>query len=424
MNIDYKKAWTQIELTDFCNLSCIMCEQGGEVSWNTRAARVHGRKKGFIDHGLFKKILQDFKHLGRFYEISPFWLGEATVHPQFAELMEELCRTGSEAFEVFQLHSNLNVLDEDSLMAIKKLFASFNRSKFVISIDAATPETYDRIRRGGNLQAVVSNARKIIELKKTLDREIKITVQFIVMEQNCREVRLFHDLWSSVFRSSGLEFNVVSSFDSFQLHDFSNPVSNYIYYEVLNTHSSEKQKNFDLYLKHVRDVIPGLGQEMPEQTEKPDSEQGKSTPEVQTVMLTDRELKKLSALVLSMIEDPSEGTVKELVPYLKKAFDSGNFVCPCASIFYSPYISSNGDLTICCLDNRLDLCYGNLRQSSLSELWEGSAINRVRLMHIAQEFKHVPRCQICVSRGQRSQNRKDFTISFHETVAYLNGLCT
>jgi MoaA/NifB/PqqE/SkfB family radical SAM enzyme len=108
MEIDYSKGWTQIELTDFCNLSCIMCEQGGKVSWNKNSAFVHQRRKNFLDFNLWKKIITDFKELGKFWEISPFWLGEPTLHPQFDSFINFLSENGN--FHSFQIHTNLNIL--------------------------------------------------------------------------------------------------------------------------------------------------------------------------------------------------------------------------------------------------------------------------------------------------------------------------
>ena len=417
MNINYGKAWTQIELTDFCNLSCIMCEQGGKVSWNKKSARVHERKKGFIDRPLFQKILGDFKQLGKFYEISPFWLGEATIHPEFSDLMDDLCSIGHDVFEVVQLHTNLNLLDDKAFESFKNLFGSFNRAKLVISIDAASSETYEKIRLGGDFRKVSVNAKKLIALKKSLNSNVKIVLQFIVMEQNKHEVQDFFNNWGLVFQDMDMTYKPLSTFESHEIHDFSLPIDNYIYYEVLNTHSHEKEKNFNLYTTHVKEVIPELC------CSEIDEDKIPIQTDIKIVSLTDEELREIEDLSLIMIKNPDRKIVDKLKLCLEKAYKAENYIKPCASIFYSPYISSNGDLTICCLDSKMDLCHGSLREHSLKELWEGESLNIIRLNHIAQNFESIPRCQICVIRGQRSQNRQDFIYCFEDTVAYLYGLC-
>ena len=56
----------------------------------------------------------------------------------------------------------------------------------------------------------------------------------------------------------------------------------------------------------------------------------------------------------------------------------------------------NGDVTTCCLDEHLENRLGNLRESTLSELWNGDTLNAWRLAHIEGRFSESgPLCPRC-----------------------------
>jgi len=56
----------------------------------------------------------------------------------------------------------------------------------------------------------------------------------------------------------------------------------------------------------------------------------------------------------------------------------------------------DGRLTTCCLDEHLENCLGNIRQSSLAELWNGETIEAWRLAHVEGRFEDSgPLCTRC-----------------------------
>ena len=56
----------------------------------------------------------------------------------------------------------------------------------------------------------------------------------------------------------------------------------------------------------------------------------------------------------------------------------------------------NGDVTTCCLDERLENRLGNLREQPLSAIWDGETINRWRLAHVEGRFADSgPLCPRC-----------------------------
>ena len=67
----------------------------------------------------------------------------------------------------------------------------------VISMDGASPDTYDRIRVGGDFATTIKNVRAFFDLKKQLPNHLTVVVQMIVTAANHHEVKQFADLWKA-----------------------------------------------------------------------------------------------------------------------------------------------------------------------------------------------------------------------------------
>ena len=65
-----------------------------------------------------------------------------------------------------------------------------------ISIDAATKETYEKIRRGGKWEVLQNNLQFI----STLGLE-DITVSFVVQTDNYQEIELFYEMCNQIFNN-------------------------------------------------------------------------------------------------------------------------------------------------------------------------------------------------------------------------------
>lgn len=90
------------------------------------------------------------------------------------------------------LNSNANLLDHG---AAKGLIQS-GLDAIYIGIDAFKPETYAKIRVGGNYEKAVQNTIHLIELKKMTNSEKpEVFVQFVEMDDNSKEKEGFIDFW-------------------------------------------------------------------------------------------------------------------------------------------------------------------------------------------------------------------------------------
>lgn len=68
----------------------------------------------------------------------------------------------------------------------------------------------------------------------------------------------------------------------------------------------------------------------------------------------------------------------------------------CAGLWNTPMVHVDGSLTTCCLDEGMKNCLGNLKENSLSELWNGKTINEWRLAHVEGRFSDSgPLCSSC-----------------------------
>ncbi len=68
---------------------------------------------------------------------------------------------------------------------------------------------------------------------------------------------------------------------------------------------------------------------------------------------------------------------------------------PCSELFWRLIIFWNGDTTVCCEDINGALVIGNVRQTSIKELWNSHEINRIRRLHLEKHFAALPVCEAC-----------------------------
>lgn len=132
-----------LELTNACNLKCIMC----------------GR-----DEANFSLTTFDFENLKslesllyKVEEVTLFGWGEPTLHPQFVEILEYLNKFPVRKYFV----TNGMRLDK-----IKSALFENKVDIMAISLDGATKETNNRIRVNSDLDSIVEQLKEIVKIKK------------------------------------------------------------------------------------------------------------------------------------------------------------------------------------------------------------------------------------------------------------------
>lgn len=69
---------------------------------------------------------------------------------------------------------------------------------------------------------------------------------------------------------------------------------------------------------------------------------------------------------------------------------------PCARLWNSLNIHSNGNVVPCCIDYDEEMVMGNVNDTPLIEIWNSDKFNELREMHIQKRFSEIPLCKDCV----------------------------
>lgn len=154
------------ELTNACNLNCVMC----------------GRNAADFKPTVFDmEVFRSFEPLmDSVEEVTLMGWGEPTIHPHFNEMLE-----------IINKHSARKYFCTNgmNLKKIKDAIFDFNVDVFAVSLDGATDETNGRIRRGSKIEVIKEDLKDIVRIKK--ERGLKypwINFVFCAMQSNIREL--------------------------------------------------------------------------------------------------------------------------------------------------------------------------------------------------------------------------------------------
>jgi len=166
-----------IELTNACNLNCVMCPRHfmmgaiGRMSWE-----------------LYRKIIDEIANYPGVAMI-PFFRGESMLHPEFVRMLVYARKRG---VSPIQLATNATRMTAEIARAIVDLeieFVSF-------SVDAIDQETYATIRRGGDLKQVLENIEYFCDYKRGKGQDKpEVQISLVRTEHNASEISRFVDHW-------------------------------------------------------------------------------------------------------------------------------------------------------------------------------------------------------------------------------------
>ncbi len=316
-----------IEPTNLCNLKCSMCPQsivglelspplmGGDKGEGEMKEDYHphpdplpsrergnGKRiktepipkveRGFMDFDLYKSIIDESLRFGKRMTIFFHKDGEPLLHPKLPEMIEYAVSRKA----AYQTHLSTN-----AMLLNQKIMDSLLKSgidSIIINIDAATEETYKKIKRVSGLDKVEENVKNFLETKKKLGL-IKplIRVKLISVEENLGEIEAFKKKWDK------LADEVVIS------REFSWPG-----------------------FMGKKDSAPGYE-------------------------------------------------------------NNGRY--PCISLWLALAINWDGTVSVCCIDFYHRGILGNLRESTINEIWKGEKLKTIRVAHLDGKFNSVSVCSDC-----------------------------
>lgn len=329
-----------VDLAPYCDLACVMCPQG-------RGERVD---RAVMPEAVIGRVIDGLAaHAPGAHVILPFWNGEPLIAGNFEAFVDRLAAARGRGlkFDSVSIHTNATRLTPELSARIVRsgLF-----SPLTFSLDAARPETYARIRRGGDFAAVRGNLLAFLDARAAAGTGPFGVFQLIVMEENRSEIGEFVDFWKTALAERGFASGVI--FD-------------------------DTGVNFDRDLIFIRKLIPE--RETPEELAR-----------VETLHQDAKYMVEGAALQTTRqrVADPleSHASFETWIPKARR---------PCPGIFSHLGVRHDGTVSPCCRDFDCEIRLGNVLDTPLAALWTGARLRDHRLAHVEGRFADVPRCGDC-----------------------------
>ncbi|MBU0573266.1 MAG: radical SAM protein [Candidatus Margulisbacteria bacterium] len=182
----------QIEITNACNLNCIMC--------NTKQSK---RPVGQMSPETFTRILEELSVMG-IKTISLHTVGETFMYRDLDTLLEISRKLG---FEVW-ISSNGQFPEH-----IKKTYYRFPDliKTFRFSIDSPRKETYEHIRRGASFDRLIESLETVHKINKgKRDYHITVTIDSILSMINIFELADFFRVYTKYCWPHNINFHLIN----------------------------------------------------------------------------------------------------------------------------------------------------------------------------------------------------------------------
>jgi radical SAM protein with 4Fe4S-binding SPASM domain len=182
----------QVEPANFCNLSCPLCLTTSETG---------ARPAGRLSLEKFQQFVDD---LGDYLLLLVLWnWGEPFLNPDLPKMISYA------KSKKIVVHSSTNGQVKFDGAGAGDLVES-GLDSLVFGTDGATPETYTKYRKGGNLERVLENIRILVrEKERRGSLNPRLTLRFVAMRQNEEELPLAYRLAQEL----GVDYFAVKSVD-------------------------------------------------------------------------------------------------------------------------------------------------------------------------------------------------------------------
>jgi radical SAM protein with 4Fe4S-binding SPASM domain len=159
-----------VEPTTRCTLRCPECPVGaGSLK----------RAQGSIDPGFFRSLVNEVS--GTVFWMNLYFQGEPLLHSQLSEMIAY-----AEKMHIYTVLST-NGQQLSSILAEELVNAGLSR--IIISLDGASPQTYEQYRRGGRFELVLEGIRHLAAARKRMRKRVPfIQVQCLMFSHNEEEV--------------------------------------------------------------------------------------------------------------------------------------------------------------------------------------------------------------------------------------------
>jgi len=187
-----------VEPTSACNLNCRTCVRH---SWD--------EPTGFMDMRDFRRMIGDLRAVSSL-ETMAFWgIGEPLLHPDIVEMVSLAKALGVKT----ELVTNALLLDG----RIAEGLTAAGLDRIVVSVDGVSSKSYECIRTGGNLGAVMENVGYLNRLRSRNGRNRpEIGIEFVATQGNLSEMPNLRDLAYAMEASFIIVTNVLPYTEAFK----------------------------------------------------------------------------------------------------------------------------------------------------------------------------------------------------------------
>lgn len=178
-----------IDVSDACNIACAVCSR--EIDWDRR-------KTTFLKFEDFMRIYDPIRPV--YLSLSGY--GETLMNKQLTQMVAHATKAGSRV----NLITNGTLLDAARTEAL----LDAGLAKLKVSIDAAEPEVYARVRAGAVLDDVLANIGGVLARRNARGRGPIVEVQFVLFRENVDQLARMIELCHT--RLPGVELNILVMF--------------------------------------------------------------------------------------------------------------------------------------------------------------------------------------------------------------------
>lgn len=234
-----------IELSTVCNLRCPLCLTGnGSLQ----------RRALFLDFSLYATLVREVR--GHVPRLSLYGQGEPFLHPRFIDFVSLASQNGIRTF----VSTNGHFLQTDGFC---RDLAEAGLTSLSISLDGASPETYQTYRVGGDFARVLDGIRRMVRVRTDLGRTTPLVqLQFLVFKHNEHELQSIRELARDLAVDSlRIKSAQVYTFDQGRQYLPSNP--RYSRYHDDGRLRIRAQQNFNCWHLHNQPVVTTDGLVLP-----------------------------------------------------------------------------------------------------------------------------------------------------------------
>jgi len=161
----------QIEPTNTCNFSCIMCMRN---FWDANL--------GFMDVDLYKKIINEASDNAK--RVVLYGMGEPLHHPGFIEMVRLAREKLNQESEIF-FSTNGSLLKPN---IADKLVINIGVDSISVSVDTSDFAKLEKIRVGAMAKQIFETLKYLSKIKEKAKRDFKLGVEAVIMKSNLADL--------------------------------------------------------------------------------------------------------------------------------------------------------------------------------------------------------------------------------------------